>query len=55
MLRRPRQEDCKFKVSWSCRGTLKNRDQGRQGRKEKGLKSGLTEDQKEKRKKGVWI
>lgn len=34
---------------------LKNRDQERQRRKEKEFENGLTEDQKEKRKKDVWI
>lgn len=46
----------KFKARWSCRGTLSEKHRPRrQRRKEKGFENGLTEDQKEKRKKGVWI
>lgn len=34
MLRRPRQEEPKFKVSWNCRGTLSEKQRPRKTRKE---------------------
>lgn len=53
MLRRPRQEERKFKVSWNCRGTLSEKQRPRKTRKEgKGVGEWIDRRSKREEKEG---